>query len=102
MLYESFLLLGVLSVAFVLPYLLIGMIWKAAVPGPLLWLHVFIVCWRISAGSGNAAGKPSHADVENQAGVRRRQAVNDPAGFPALSLAWPSLLAGVSGSLGLG
>ncbi|MDP1653500.1 MAG: RDD family protein, partial [Rhodocyclaceae bacterium] len=30
MLYESFLLLGVLSVAFVVPHLLIGMIWKAA------------------------------------------------------------------------
>lgn len=43
MLYESFLLLGVLSVAFVLPYLLIGMIWETAVPGGLLWLHVFIV-----------------------------------------------------------
>lgn len=43
MLYESFLLLGVLSVAFVLPYLLIGMIWEIAVPGTLLWLHIFIV-----------------------------------------------------------
>ncbi len=43
MLYESFLLLGVLSVAFVLPYLLIGMFWNTAVPGGLLWLHVFIV-----------------------------------------------------------
>jgi uncharacterized RDD family membrane protein YckC len=43
MFYESFLLLGVLSVAFVLPHLLIGMILKVAVPGPLLWLHIFIV-----------------------------------------------------------
>lgn len=43
MLYESFLLIGVLSVAFVLPHLLVGMIWQAAVPGSLLWLHIFIV-----------------------------------------------------------
>jgi uncharacterized RDD family membrane protein YckC len=43
MLYESFLLLGVLGIAFVLPYLLIGMFLRAAVPGPLLWLHIFLV-----------------------------------------------------------
>lgn len=41
--YEMFLLLGVLSVAFVVPHLLIGMVRKAATPGPLLWLHVFLV-----------------------------------------------------------
>lgn len=43
MLYESFLLLGVLSVAFVLPHLLLGVIWKVAIPGALLWLHIFVV-----------------------------------------------------------
>jgi uncharacterized RDD family membrane protein YckC len=43
MLYESLLLLGVLGFAFVLPQLLIGLLWKVALPGPLLWLHVFLV-----------------------------------------------------------
>lgn len=43
MVYESFLLLGVLSVAFVLPHLLLGVIWNVAVPGALLWLHVFVI-----------------------------------------------------------
>ena len=45
MLYESFLLLGVLSVAFVVPHLLIGLISKVAAPGPMLWLHVFVVLY---------------------------------------------------------
>lgn len=43
MFYESLLLLGVLSVAFVLPHLLLGVIWKVATPGFLLWLHIFVV-----------------------------------------------------------
>lgn len=43
MLYESLLLIGVLSIAFILPHLLLGMLWHAALPGLLLWLHVFLV-----------------------------------------------------------
>lgn len=43
MLYESLLLLGVLSVAFILPQLLLGMLRNTTLPGPLLWLHVFLV-----------------------------------------------------------
>lgn len=43
MLYESFLLLGILSAAFVVPHLLLGMLWNVALPGLLLWLHVFLV-----------------------------------------------------------
>lgn len=43
MLYESLLLLGVLSVSFVLPHLALGIIWEIVLPGPVLILHVFIV-----------------------------------------------------------
>jgi uncharacterized RDD family membrane protein YckC len=43
MLYESFLLLGILSAAFIVPHLLLGMLWNVALPGLLLWLHVFLV-----------------------------------------------------------
>ena len=43
MFYESVLLLGVLSAAFVVPHLLIGMVRNAFTPGWLLWLHIFIV-----------------------------------------------------------
>jgi len=43
LLYEAFLLIGVLSFAFVLPHLLLGMARKAAAHGALLWLHIFVV-----------------------------------------------------------
>lgn len=43
MIYESFLLFGVLCAAFVLPHVLLGVFWKAAVPGALLWMHVLLV-----------------------------------------------------------
>jgi uncharacterized RDD family membrane protein YckC len=43
MVYEAFLLLGVLSFAVVLPHLLLGMYRGTAAPGALLWLHVFVV-----------------------------------------------------------
>lgn len=42
MLYESLLLLGVLSVAFMLPNLAIGLAFGITPPGPLLALHIFI------------------------------------------------------------
>lgn len=43
MLYESLLLLGVLSVAFMLPHLALGMTTRWILPGWALLLHVFIV-----------------------------------------------------------
>ncbi len=43
MLYESLLLLGVLSVTFMLPHLALGMAYGIVLPGPLLFLHVFAV-----------------------------------------------------------
>ncbi len=43
MLYESLLLLGVLSVTFMLPHLALGMAWGLVLPGPLLVIHVFLV-----------------------------------------------------------
>lgn len=43
MLYESLLLLGVLAASFMVPHLLLGMIWEIVLPGPLLLLHVFLV-----------------------------------------------------------
>ncbi len=43
MFYEAFLLIGVLSLAFILPHLLLGLVLKATIPGILLWSHVFVV-----------------------------------------------------------
>jgi len=100
MLYESFLLLGVLSVAFVLPYLLIGMIWKIAAPGPLLWLHIFIVLlayfgWLWKRSGQTLAMQTWKIRLVSAAGMplTTRQV------FLRYSLAWPSLLAGGIGIL---
>jgi len=100
MLYESFLLLGVLSVAFVLPYLLIGMIWEIAVPGPLLWLHIFIVLlayfgWLWKRSGQTLAMQTWKIRLVSAAGMplTTRQV------FLRYSLAWPSLLAGGIGIL---
>ncbi len=43
MLYESLLLLGVLSVTFMVPHLALGMGFGVALPGWILVLHVFVV-----------------------------------------------------------
>ena len=41
MLYETLLLLGVLSVTFMLPHLALGMGYSIVLPGPILFIHVF-------------------------------------------------------------
>ncbi len=41
--YESLLLLGVLALTFLVPYLIIGVVWAVTPPGWMLWLHVFVV-----------------------------------------------------------
>ncbi len=43
MLYETLLLLGVLSVTFIVPHLILGLAWGISLPGVLLWLHLFLV-----------------------------------------------------------
>ncbi len=95
MLYESFLLLGVLSVAFVLPQLLIGLIWQAALPGALLWLHVFAVLFAYFGWLWKRSGQT----LAMQTWKIRLVSANGPALttrqlFLRYALAWPSLLAG--------
>ncbi len=94
MLYESFLLLGVLSIAFVLPHLLIGMFRKAAVPGSLLWLHVFLVLlayfgWLWKQGGQTLAMQTWKIKLvaANGEPLTHRQVLL------RYALAWPSLLA---------
>lgn len=43
MAYESLLLIGVLSATFLLPYLLLGMIWQIEAPGWLELLHLILM-----------------------------------------------------------
>ena len=100
MLYESFLLLGVLSVTFVLPHLLISMTRKAAIPGQLLWLHVFIVLlvyfgwlWKRSGQTLAMQTWKIRLVAANGAPLTSGQI------FLRYTLAWPSLLAGGIGIL---
>ncbi|MCO5097858.1 MAG: RDD family protein [Rhodocyclaceae bacterium] len=94
MLYESFLLLGVLSVALVVPHLLIGMIWKVTAPGTLLWLHLFIVLlvyfgWLWKRSGQTLAMQTWKIKLVNASGksLTQRQVLL------RYLLAWPSLLA---------
>ena len=41
--YEALLRLGVLALAFMVPHLLLGLVWQRQIPGVLSWLHVFVV-----------------------------------------------------------
>lgn len=43
MAYESLLLIGVLSLTFMVPYLLLGMIWQLSAPGWVELTHLFLV-----------------------------------------------------------
>lgn len=43
LLYEALLLLGVLALAFMVPYLLLGVIGNVAPPGWFAWLHIYVV-----------------------------------------------------------
>lgn len=100
MFYESFLLLGVLSVAFVLPHLLAGVIWQAAAPGLLLWLHIFIVLlayfgwlWKRNGQTLAMQTWKIRLVCANGAALSNRQI------FLRYALAWPSLLLGGVGIL---
>jgi len=95
MLYETVLLVGVLSFAFVLPHLLLGMVRKAAVHGALLWLHVFVVLllyfgWLWKRNGQTLAMQTWKIRLVSTAGgaLTTRQILM------RYMLAWPSLLLG--------
>jgi uncharacterized RDD family membrane protein YckC len=93
MFYESLLLLGVLSVTFILPHLALGMGFEIVLPGPLLLLHIFLVIgtyfvWYWTHGGQTLAMQ-----------TWRLRIVNVDGGPPELNqlllrylLSWPSLL----------
>lgn len=101
MLYESLLLLGVLSLTFMVPHLLIGALWHATAPGTLLWLHVFLVLmayflwfWQRSGQTlAMQTWKIKLVAAQTDGPVGRRQAL------ARYALAWPSLLLGGIGIL---
>lgn len=96
MLYESFLLIGVLGFTFLLPHLLIGIHWNLAAPGGLLWLHIFIILlvyfgWLWKRNGQTLAMKTWKirlVSAKNDGPLSRHQVCL------RYALAWPSLLAG--------
>lgn len=93
MAYESLLLLGVLSVGFLLPHLGLGMGFSIALPGWALQIHVFVVlgayflwCWR--HGGQTLAMQTWKIQLSTPSGAQPSMA------RLALRyvLAWPSLL----------
>lgn len=93
MLYESLLLLGVLSVSFMLPHLALGMIWEIVLPGPVLLLHVFLVMgiyfiWYWRHGGQTLAMQTWKIRVVDRDGG----APSDRQLYLRYFLSWPSLL----------
>jgi uncharacterized RDD family membrane protein YckC len=93
MLYESLLLLGVLSLAFLVPHLLIGIFWTVAAPGWVLWLHIFVVLfayfgWLWRRSGQTLAMQTWKIKIESLTGgpLSQRQI------FIRYCFAWPSLL----------
>lgn len=93
MLYESLLLLGVLSVAFMLPHLALGMGYAIVLPGPLLFLHLagvmgFYFIWYWRHGGQTLAMQTWRLKIVSVDG--------SPPGLKQLilrhALSWPSLL----------
>ena len=93
MAYEMLLLLGVLSVTFMLPHLFLGMLWQITLPGWLLIFHVFTVLgiyfiWYWHHGGQTLAMQTWQLQVVSMLNTR-----------PSLSrliiryvLAWPSII----------
>ncbi len=93
MLYESLLLLGVLSLTFMVPHLLIGIFFSITAPGGLLLLHVALVLagyfvWYWSHGGQTLAMQTWKLQLTTPSGVPPRLI------FLILRylLSWPSLL----------
>lgn len=100
MLYESLLLLGVLAVTFIVPHLVIGMMWGLTLPGSALWLHLFLVfgayfVWYWSHGGQTLAMQTWKIELRTVAGdiPSSRQAAL------RYLLAWPCLTIGGIGIL---
>lgn len=94
MLYEVLLLLGVLALTFMVPNLIIGVLWQVTPPGWLAWLHIYVVLgayfvWYWRRGGQTLAmqtWKLRLVDAKSGEAVSLAQA------WLRYTLAWPSVL----------
>jgi len=97
LLYESLLLLGVLGLTFMVPLLIIGVVWQISVPGWIEWIHIFVVLgayfmWYWRRGGQTLAMQTWRlklVDVTSGVEMSLRQAAL------RYVLAWPSVLTGI-------
>ncbi len=93
MLYESLLLLGVLSLTFMVPHLILGMGFKLALPGWILMTHVFIVLgayfiWYWSHGGQTLAMQTWKIQLTTASGTHPSMVRL----LTRYALTWPSLI----------
>jgi len=94
MLYESLLLLGVLSAAFLIPHLVIGVVWRVTAPGVVLAAHVYLVLavyfiWLWRKSGQTLAMQTWHIRLVRASDGRL---VSVPQAWLRYTLAWLSLL----------
>lgn len=94
--YESLLLLGVLALTFMVPNLIVGVLWQLSSPGWLAWLHIYLVLgvyfvwyWR-RGGQTLAMQTWKLRLVQSRSG----EPISVAQGWLRYTLAWPSLLLG--------
>ena len=91
--YESLLLLGLLTVLWLLPHVLAGMLWQIASPAWLKWLHLFLVpgiyfSWLWSGGRQTLAMQTWKLALTDAQGAELSCA----RACLRYALAWPALL----------
>lgn len=94
LLYEALLLLGVIALGFLVPHLAIGLIWKVAVPGILLWAHLFVLLgcyfvWYWRHGGQTLAMQTWRLWLVD---ARSGKCPSLPQAWLRFGLCWPSLL----------
>lgn len=97
MLYEVLLLLGVLGLTFMVPLLIVGVVWQVSLPGWLEWLYIYVVLagyfiWYWRRGGQTLAMQTWRLKLVDAAtGLE----VSRGKGLLRYTLAWPSVLTGL-------
>jgi uncharacterized RDD family membrane protein YckC len=94
LLYESLLLLGVLALTFMVPYLILGLVWNVSPAGWVAWLHVYAVLgayfvWYWHRRGQTLAMQTWRLQLVRAADGRVPSAAT---GWLRYTLAWPSVL----------
>lgn len=94
MLYESLLLLGVLALTFLIPYLVLGVVFEFAPPGWFAWVHIFAVLGAYFVWYWRCNGQTLSMQTWRLKLVRADdgRAVGRGQAWLRYALAWPSLM----------